>query len=107
GRSRPVRGAAAVGVPRPSLDACARLSPCTWRSSTSGGWWRRSTTPASTTSATASPGATRCPSPAPGTVWRLQDEAGNATGIQVTDDPLYIVNLTVWESIETLADFAY
>jgi Domain of unknown function (DUF3291) len=43
----------------------------------------------------------------PGYVWRLQDEAGNATGIQVTEDPLYIVNLTVWESIETLADFAY
>lgn len=43
----------------------------------------------------------------PGFVWRLQDEAGNATGIKVTDDPLYIVNLTVWESIEALADFAY
>jgi hypothetical protein len=43
----------------------------------------------------------------PGFVWRLQDEAGNATGIKVTDDPLYIVNLTVWESVEALADFAF
>ena len=33
----------------------------------------------------------------PGYVWRLQDEAGNATGIKAFDDPLIIVNLSVWE----------
>jgi hypothetical protein len=33
----------------------------------------------------------------PGYVWRLQDEAGNATGIKVSDDDLEIINLTVWE----------
>ena len=44
---------------------------------------------------------------APGFVWRLQTEAGDATAIEVSDDPLVIVNLTVWESIEALEAFAY
>ena len=43
----------------------------------------------------------------PGFVWRLQDESGNATGIKPYGDELEIVNLTVWESIEALADFTY
>jgi hypothetical protein len=43
----------------------------------------------------------------PGFVWRLQDDDGNATGIKVFDDPLDIINLTVWESIDALADFTY
>ena len=43
----------------------------------------------------------------PGYVWRLQDEDGNATGIKVFEDDLEIINLTVWESIEALADFTY
>jgi Domain of unknown function (DUF3291) len=43
----------------------------------------------------------------PGFVWRLQDEGGDATGIKVFDDDLEIINLTVWESIEALADFTY
>ena len=43
----------------------------------------------------------------PGFVWRLQDESGNATGIKPYGDDLEIVNLTVWESIEALADFTY
>jgi Domain of unknown function (DUF3291) len=42
-----------------------------------------------------------------GYVWRLQDENGNATGIKPFGDDLEIVNLTVWESIEALADFTY
>jgi hypothetical protein len=44
---------------------------------------------------------------APGFVWRLQTEDGNATAIKVDDDPLFIVNMSVWESIESLADFVY
>ena len=36
---------------------------------------------------------------APGFVWRLQDDSGNATSIHPTPDPLFIVNLSVWESI--------
>ena len=43
----------------------------------------------------------------PGYVWRLQDDSGNATGIKPYGDDLEIVNLTVWESIEALADFTY
>jgi hypothetical protein len=40
-------------------------------------------------------------------VWRLQDESGDATAIKLFDDDLEIINLTVWTSIEALADFAY
>src|SRR3954453_6506743 len=44
---------------------------------------------------------------APGFVWRLQSDAGNATDIQVFDDPLVIVNLTVWTSLDALRAFAF
>ena len=44
---------------------------------------------------------------APGFVWRLQDEEGNATGIQPTSDPLLLVNLSVWTDPESLFDFVY
>lgn len=43
----------------------------------------------------------------PGYVWRLQSESGDATDIRVFDDPLVIVNLTVWESLDALKSFAY
>ncbi len=43
----------------------------------------------------------------PGFVWRLQDESGDATSINPFGDELEIVNLTVWQSIEALADFTY
>jgi len=43
----------------------------------------------------------------PGFVWRLQSDSGNATDIQLFDDPQMIVNLTVWESIEALHVFTY
>jgi hypothetical protein len=43
----------------------------------------------------------------PGFVWRLQDEFGAATTIRAYEDPLMIVNLTVWESVETLRAFTY
>ena|SRR5689334_25421153 len=44
---------------------------------------------------------------APGFVWRLQSESGDATSIKVYDDDLIIVNLTVWERPEALRDFVY
>jgi hypothetical protein len=44
---------------------------------------------------------------AEGFVWRLQDEAGNATAIPVFDDAALIVNLSVWTSIEALRGFVY
>jgi hypothetical protein len=44
----------------------------------------------------------------PGFVWRLQTDEGNATAIRAFEgDPLMVLNLSVWESIESLADFAY
>ena len=44
---------------------------------------------------------------APGFVWRLQTESGDATAVRASDDPLLIVNLTVWDSVEALEAFAY
>jgi Domain of unknown function (DUF3291) len=44
---------------------------------------------------------------APGFVWRLQDESGNATAFNPFDDPMTIVNMSVWASIEALFDFVY
>jgi hypothetical protein len=44
---------------------------------------------------------------APGFVWRLADDGGDATAIRVADDPLVIVNLTVWTSLEALRAFVY
>jgi hypothetical protein len=43
----------------------------------------------------------------PGFVWRLKDDSGDATSIRVFDNDAMIVNLTVWESIEALYEFAY
>ena len=44
----------------------------------------------------------------PGFVWRLQTEDGNATAIRpADDDELLAINLSVWESVEALADFVY
>jgi hypothetical protein len=42
-----------------------------------------------------------------GFVWRLRSDSGNATDIKVTDDPSFIVNMTVWESAELLFQFVY
>ena len=42
-----------------------------------------------------------------GFVWRLKDESGNATNIEIFDGPLVIVNMSIWESLEDLKAFAY
>jgi len=44
---------------------------------------------------------------AAGFVWRLQTPAGDATAIGAFENPLTIINLTVWESIDALRGFAY
>jgi Domain of unknown function (DUF3291) len=44
---------------------------------------------------------------APGFVWRLQSALGNATDIAYNDNPFMMVNMSVWESLETLRDFTY
>jgi hypothetical protein len=44
---------------------------------------------------------------ATGFVWRLQTEAGDATAIRALEDDLLLLNMSVWESIEALAEFTY
>ena len=44
---------------------------------------------------------------APGFVWRLQTDEGNATSIHAFDDDLILVNMSVWESVEELNAFVY
>jgi hypothetical protein len=43
----------------------------------------------------------------PGFMWRLKDESGNATDIQAFDDPLVIVNMSVWRDAESLEHFVW
>jgi hypothetical protein len=43
----------------------------------------------------------------PGFIWRLQTEEGDATAIQAFDDPLLLVNLSVWEDVDSLKSFVY
>ena len=41
----------------------------------------------------------------PGFVWRLQSESGNATDILPTEDTSFLVNMSVWETVEALFEF--
>ena len=43
----------------------------------------------------------------PGFVWRLKGDNGNNTDLKVTNDPQFIVNLSVWASIDALHAFTY
>jgi Domain of unknown function (DUF3291) len=43
----------------------------------------------------------------PGFVWRLQSSSGNATDILVTEDPRFLINVSVWSSVEALFEFVY
>ena len=44
---------------------------------------------------------------APGFVWRLQTEDGDATAIRPYDDDRIIVNMSVWETPEALQAYVY
>lgn len=44
---------------------------------------------------------------APGFVWRLQTEDGDATSIQAFDDPSLLVNMSVWENVDSLKTYVY
>jgi hypothetical protein len=44
---------------------------------------------------------------APGFVWRLQTDDGDATAIRPYEDERMMVNMSVWTSIETLRAFVY
>ena len=44
----------------------------------------------------------------PGFVWRLQDDEGQSSSyVVVYDDPLMIINFSVWETVEDLTQFVY
>ena len=43
----------------------------------------------------------------PGFVWRLQTESGDATSVKVYDDDRIIVNMSVWENVESLREYSY
>src|SRR5712664_3992610 len=43
----------------------------------------------------------------PGFIWRLKSYEGDATNIRVYEDELILVNMSVWESIETLRELTY
>jgi hypothetical protein len=44
---------------------------------------------------------------APGFVWRLQDDAGDATSFRAFGDENVLVNMSVWASVEALGDYVY
>lgn len=44
---------------------------------------------------------------ATGFVWRLTTPAGDATELRPFDDPHIIVNMSVWEDVESLFQFTY
>ena len=43
----------------------------------------------------------------PGFVWRLQDDGGNATALEQPFGPDLIVNMTIWQDVESLRAFAF
>jgi uncharacterized protein DUF3291 len=43
----------------------------------------------------------------PGFVWRLQTEDGDATAVRAFGDDRLLINLSVWESLESLGSFVY
>ena len=43
----------------------------------------------------------------PGFVWRFKTDEGNATSVTVFPDPLLLINLSVWESPESLREYVY
>ena len=43
----------------------------------------------------------------PGFVWRLKSDTGNALDIRYSDDPLEALNMSVWESVESVLNYAY
>ncbi len=44
---------------------------------------------------------------APGFVWRLKSDSGDATGIRAFEDERVLINLSVWESLSALQHYTY
>ncbi len=44
---------------------------------------------------------------APGFIWRLQSESGDATSIRAFDEEYMLVNMSVWKSVDDLYQYVY
>jgi len=44
---------------------------------------------------------------ADGFIWRLKEDSGSATAIRVFDDPLLLINMSVWENLDALKHYVY
>ncbi len=44
---------------------------------------------------------------AEGFIWRLKEDSGSATAIRVFDDPLLLINMSVWANVESLKHYVY
>jgi hypothetical protein len=44
---------------------------------------------------------------ADGFIWRLKEDSGSATAIRVFDDPLLLINMSVWANLESLKNYVY
>ena len=42
-----------------------------------------------------------------GFIWRLQGDEGNSTTIKAFDDPMLLVNMSVWRDMESLKNYVY
>lgn len=42
-----------------------------------------------------------------GFIWRLKDDEGAATTITIFNDPMLLINMSIWESIDALWNFTY
>jgi hypothetical protein len=43
----------------------------------------------------------------PGFVWRLKDDSNNATAFDPYQNKQIIINISVWEDVQSLSDFTY
>ena len=43
----------------------------------------------------------------PGYIWRLKDDSGDATNIEVENNPDLIVNMSLWDNVESLKNFMF
>ena len=43
----------------------------------------------------------------PGSVWRFQSETGRSVDVKAYDNPRILLNLTVWDDLESLWNYVY
>lgn len=43
----------------------------------------------------------------PGFVWKYETDTGGVVGVEIDSDPRVVVNMSVWENVETLQHFVW